>query len=215
MPHHTQKSMQRVERCPCGSGKPREQCCGNPAQNLVKRVVVLTLILIVTGAAIALGVTYVNDARDQIAPSAPASAFTGATTQPNEYNPVTNQHWDASHGHWHDGLPPGSDAPLTSGLRPDSGTPLASGATTPQPWEYDPATNKHWHPTHGHWHDGPPPNQNPAVVNAQASGDLGSVAPDILNPKPWQYDPASNKHYHAGHGHWHDGPPPPESERGP
>lgn len=27
----------------------------------------------------------------------------------------------------------------------------------PQPWEYDPKTNRHWHPGHGHWHDGRPP----------------------------------------------------------
>jgi uncharacterized protein YyaL (SSP411 family) len=28
---------------------------------------------------------------------------------------------------------------------------------TPKPYEYDPKTNKHWDPGHGHWHDGPPP----------------------------------------------------------
>ncbi len=28
---------------------------------------------------------------------------------------------------------------------------------TPKPYEYDPKTNKHWDPGHGHWHDGQPP----------------------------------------------------------
>ena len=27
----------------------------------------------------------------------------------------------------------------------------------PKAWEYNVATNQHWHPGHGHWHDGPPP----------------------------------------------------------
>ena len=26
-----------------------------------------------------------------------------------------------------------------------------------QAWEYDSRRNKHWHPGHGHWHDGPAP----------------------------------------------------------
>lgn len=32
--------------------------------------------------------------------------------------------------------------------------------------------------------------------------------PHVPNPQPWQYDPQTNMHYHAGHGHWHAGPPP-------
>jgi len=27
----------------------------------------------------------------------------------------------------------------------------------PEPWEYDPRTDRHWHPGHRHWHPGPPP----------------------------------------------------------
>ena len=30
-------------------------------------------------------------------------------------------------------------------------------AALPDPWEYDSQRNRHWHPGHGHWHDGPPP----------------------------------------------------------
>ena len=34
---------------------------------------------------------------------------------------------------------------------------LTAPQSPPQPWEYNPSTNQHWHPGHGHWHDGPPP----------------------------------------------------------
>jgi hypothetical protein len=33
----------------------------------------------------------------------------------------------------------------------------APAGPTPKAWEYDAANNRHWDPTHGHWHDGPPP----------------------------------------------------------
>lgn len=32
-------------------------------------------------------------------------------------------------------------------------------------------------------------------------------------PAPYEYDPVNNRYWHAGHGHWHDGPPPPEARR--
>ncbi len=35
-----------------------------------------------------------------------------------------------------------------------------------------------------------------------------TLADPIKNPKPWQYNPSTNQHWHPGHGHWHDGPPP-------
>ena len=35
--------------------------------------------------------------------------------------------------------------------------PLEAVGDTPEPWEYDLVTNRHWDPDHGHWHDGPPP----------------------------------------------------------
>jgi uncharacterized protein YyaL (SSP411 family) len=33
-------------------------------------------------------------------------------------------------------------------------------AAAPRPWEYDEVRGKHWHPGHGHWHDGRPPPQD-------------------------------------------------------
>ena len=34
---------------------------------------------------------------------------------------------------------------------------LDSGEATPQPWQYDIVSDRHWDPNHNHWHDGPPP----------------------------------------------------------
>lgn len=38
-------------------------------------------------------------------------------------------------------------------------TPLAlpQPGQEPEPWEYDPRTNRHWHPGHRHGHEGRPP----------------------------------------------------------
>jgi hypothetical protein len=85
--------------------------------------------------------------------------------------------------------------------RPPS-QPSSAGAT-PAPWTYNPATNKHWHPEHQHWHDGLPPNQGQAPPAHSAT-----APPAIPNPEPWQYDAASNKHFDPNHNHWHEGPPP-------
>ncbi|MHC4416665.1 MAG: hypothetical protein ACYS0G_15445 [Planctomycetota bacterium] len=97
--------------------------------------------------------------------------------------------------------------PLAPFSKPEQGAVAPPpGATpqpvqTPQPWEYDPVANRHWHPDHGHWHQGPPP------------ADPSNTTPSIQNPQPWQYDPQTNKHWHPDHGHWHDGPPPPADQR--
>lgn len=72
---------------------------------------------------------------------------------------------------------------------------------TPEPWYYDEANNRHWHPGHGHWHEGPPP---PEAAGPQQPGQT---------PEPWHYDEANDRHWHPGHAHWHDGPPPPPEAR--
>jgi hypothetical protein len=86
----------------------------------------------------------------------------------------------------------------------DSGQPAEPGKIgptqnpsipNPEPWQYDPVNDKHYHPEHGHWHQGKPPTVRDRT------------------PEPWEYDPATNKHWHPGHNHWHDGPPPPPEER--
>ncbi len=35
-----------------------------------------------------------------------------------------------------------------------------------QPWQYDPVANRHWHPSHSHWHAGPPPGE-PGLPSAE------------------------------------------------
>jgi uncharacterized protein YyaL (SSP411 family) len=35
--------------------------------------------------------------------------------------------------------------------------PVAIPGKTPSPWEYDAAADRHWDPSHRHWHEGPPP----------------------------------------------------------
>jgi hypothetical protein len=91
-------------------------------------------------------------------------------------------------------ITPGQPAPPQNIETPSS---IASGKNpdipNPQPWQYDPATDKHWDADHGHWHPGRPPS--------------------VSDPEPWQYDPASNKFWHPGHKHWHAGRPPPPDQR--
>ncbi len=96
------------------------------------------------------------------------------------------------------------------------GAPSAS-SQTPTAWQYDPETDRHWDPQHGHWHPGPPPvepidffaDTNPPAATGAGTGASGTT------PAPWQYDPQTNRHWHAQHGHWHDGRPPAEAQRPP
>jgi hypothetical protein len=127
-------------------------------------LITMALILITASAVAALGLSTSRNAEPP-APRVPA---------PWEYNAATNQHWHPEHGHWHDGPPPAPGAASTgTGISPTisvvPGDEQASAAAArpeglPKPWEYNPATNQHWHPEHGHWHDGPPP------ADAGASG---------------------------------------------
>ncbi len=77
----------------------------------------------------------------------------------------------------------------------------SSPEEAPEPWEYDEVRDRHWHPGHGHWHDGPPPEQ------------VGSRRPEVDLPFPWEYDPVNDRYWHPGHAHWHSGRPPPPEER--
>jgi len=47
-----------------------------------------------------------------------------------------------------------------------------------------------------------------------ADFNRGRIAPGAAaTPEPWEYNPGADQHWDPAHGHWHDGPPPPESER--
>ncbi|MCP3902518.1 MAG: hypothetical protein GY715_02695 [Planctomycetes bacterium] len=93
-----------------------------------------------------------------IAPGAPAPVTAG-TRKPNEYDAANNRHWNADHGHWHPGPPPGTANTFgeTTLLTPQAAPPQTVAPGAPKPFEYDEANNRHWNPEHGHWHPGPPP----------------------------------------------------------
>lgn len=85
------------------------------------------------------------------------------------------------------------------------------GGSTPEPWEFDAANNRHWHPGHGHWHQGPPPAFG--RDSGAASSESMSGVPEGSTPEPWYYDADADRHWDPSHGHWHSGPPPPSSMR--
>lgn len=100
----------------------------------------------------------------------------------------------------------------TSAAAPLSSGPSSGDGSTPEAWEYDDATNQHWDPTHGHWHNGPPP-ASAGESNAPAQTPGSSDAETGATPEAWEYDENTNQHWDPGHGHWHGGPPPPEASR--
>ncbi|MCI0363505.1 MAG: SEC-C domain-containing protein [Phycisphaerales bacterium] len=57
-----------------------------------------------------------------------------------------------------------------------------------------------------------------ATPASSAQPAFGQTQPTVLSsgltPEPWFFNTATNQHWHAGHGHWHDGPPPPLDQRG-
>ena len=82
-------------------------------------------------------------------------------------------------------------------MLPSQRSPETAGESTPQPYQYDPVTNRHWDPASGHWHPGPPPGG-------------ATTAPSLAGAttQPYEYDPVANQHWNADHGHWDPGPPP-------
>lgn len=94
----------------------------------------------------------------------------------------------------------------------------------PEHLEYDAANNQHWWAPHNHWHPGPPPAAAAGAIAGLPAGatpvaappfdqNAPAIMPDGSVPGPWDYDPANNRHWHAGHNHWHQGPPPAEDQR--
>ncbi len=99
-------------------------------------------------------------------------------------------------------------------ILPSQRSPETAGGSTPQPYEYDSVTNRHWDPATGHWHPGPPPSgatTAPSLAGATTAPSLAGATAQgstIQNPQPWQYDPVTDQHWHAGPNHWDPGPPP-------
>lgn len=140
----------RNSMCPCGSGRAYKNCCGKvPASKKVEEksssighiILIAVICFLVVGGMI-------------VATLRPQPKYNPADHPPADgSNPTGVQHWDAEHGHMHDGAAPGAA----------TAAPTQAPAASPgsaAPWEYDAAANRHWNPTHGHWHDGPPPPVN-------------------------------------------------------
>ncbi len=135
----------------------------------------------------------------------------GTTSEPKpyEFNPLTNKYWDPEHKHWHDGPPPltSPTAPQTVSQQPINPTALPTaqtGTSTPKPYEYNPATNQYWDPTHGHWHNGQPP----PPESRQAANTVPPAVADTATHKPYEYDSVRNQFWDPEHKHWHNGKPP-------
>ena len=114
--------------CHCGSGRKYKRCCLKADKTRRSRTSMVGtwvgIVVFVSAAVIIVG----SFGKDSAAPTA------------YQYDANRNQHWDPTHGHWHDGPPP---AGAVVGGDPD---------TTPEPWYYDAASHRHWNPDHGHWH---------------------------------------------------------------
>jgi hypothetical protein len=92
------------------------------------------------------------------------STVNGPAAEPWAYDSVTKRHYDPGHGHWHDGPPPplaarGLAAPTApmAGAAPAANAGDTMSGPPPAAWTHDVAGNRHWDPTHNHWHPGPPP----------------------------------------------------------
>jgi hypothetical protein len=191
--------------CPCGSGKKYKHC--HLKKDLEKRQhggwILLGTVVVLGVAAIYFaaggGLPWGGDQARTSAGSSPPST-TGAlpTTGPTAITDTTAAA----------GTP--ETAAATSGASQDQ-SPLPGGAT-PQPWQYDATRNRFWHPEHGHWHDGPPPEPSQRAVTTAAPGSVASQdqspLPGGTTPQPWQYDAPRDRFWQPDHGHWHVGRPP-------
>ncbi len=155
--------------CVCGSGKESKLCCGAtpPAQEVRGRQVWLPVLGLLGIIAIAIYMMSVNRS-SSVSGTTPPPPVTASAPQPWQYDAASNQHWDPSHQHWHEGRPPVSAAPVAPARPPAPAAPAKPAAppapaartgTTPKPWQHDIINNRHWDPAHQHWHGGPPPPQ--------------------------------------------------------
>ncbi len=146
------------------------------------QVILVAGILMVAGGIVALSVAVPDKTAVPVVATPgfgqviPSLANNSGILNPRDYqyDPVTDRYWDPrpGHVHWHAGLPTANAGTTTLGptaLAQSSATP---NIVNPAPWQYDPVTNKHWNPDHGHWHTGLPPadpNAAPVVPDTRAS----------------------------------------------
>ena len=177
--------MQPTTLCPCGSGKSQIHCCGDhPKSKINLRLFVTLSFIILLGCGIAaIAFSWPQDdvpnpaAGPTPAPIQPFNSNGGpiqlgstsgsqvsaplniTNPSPWQYDAATDRHYDPNHAHWHSGPSPTNSvtSPLGSISLPGSQVSAPLNIANPQPWQYDPATNQHWNPDHGHWDPGSPP----------------------------------------------------------
>lgn len=148
--------------CACGSGKKSKRCCGAaPSTHEVNATEELSgrqpwLLVIGLLGVIAIAIYTMSVTRPSASGTTPPPPAGVSAPQPWQYDAASNQHWDPSHKHWHQGRPPVSAAPPAPVAPP---APAAGTGAVPKPWQYDIVNNRHWDPAHQHWHGGPPPPQ--------------------------------------------------------
>ena len=219
------KSPGRNALCSCGSGKKFKRCCEGKRTIVSSGWAWKTGGLLAVAALVIVPLAVINanagkSADESAGTSSPAapSAFS-QTPAAWEYDSVTDRHWNPQQGHWHQVPPPPQTIDFFSSQSQPAATGAGTGAsgTTPAAWQYDPQTNRHWNPQHGHWHQGPPPPQTIDFFSSQsqpAAPGAGTGASGTT-PAAWQYNPQTDRHWNPQHGHWHNGRPPPESQRPP
>ena len=182
----SQSKAQRNAPCPCGSGKKLKRCCGDaqpaaadkPAGKSQKP---LTRILLLV--ALVLAVFWITlEVRENWMNRADETAT--ESHAPWEYDEANDRHWHAEHGHWHDGPPPQGAVPSPTDGLPAGRLPMDDGL----------AGGSRFGPIQTGPNSGAPQPQG--------------LPPGVPTPEPWYYDRGNNRHWHAEHGHWHDGPPP-------
>jgi hypothetical protein len=196
--------------CPCGSGKRYKHCHRALDGKRQKRAswVVLAVIFAAALAAIVLFFGRNRGGTAPVASTGNATARTTGTTIP---------------------MPTATGSTGATGEASQNQAPLADGHA-PQAYEFDAAGNRHWDPTHQHWHTGPPPPESLRGPGTTTSATSASGAPVQVNtttrqipvpnavdqsplpdgsaPQPYQFDASKNRHWDPGHRHWHIGPAP-------
>ena len=172
----SRKLASRNALCSCGSGRKFKHCCLDkvPALSSKRSSRILGTVLAVAVVGIAVAVVTTTAPHDQEKPGNSLDmgvAVPASTPAAWHYDVANNRHWHPDHGHWHDGPPPGASGLNVRSSQDQPGnlstTGVAVPASTPAAWHYDEPNNRHWHPDHGHWHDGPPPDALPEGSTTQ------------------------------------------------
>lgn len=156
--------------CSCGSGKQHKFCCGKaPASISVKVGFTWFLIGLLVSGITAMALFMPNDSGvtdNALKPNLSLGVDSNILNpKPWQYDPIKDQHWHATaNPHWDPGPSPISSTstnPLLSKPllnQPNLSSRPVPDIDNPQPWQYDPITDQHWHATaYPHWDAGLPP----------------------------------------------------------